>query len=159
MKLPWHIKNAIETLTASHCLLGPHSHAEAQRLAIAEVAKAERLKAATRPPAKKAPANIMSPDARAFWALMMTPLPPRWKPSDSAPIARPTPTARKQPPVSGAPKQAQPKPTEPTQPTRPTPLLYVSGGPRSSAQNITDEFLNSPATTNWRADEQRRGLL
>jgi hypothetical protein len=155
VKLDWSIRTAIKTATLRLCLLGPHSYDEAQRLAIAEVAKAERLKAASRPPTPKPPPH-MSPEARGFWEKMMTPLTLTREPSGPTPIAAPRPTHRKARATTGEPKLSQPHPVEPQ---LPTPLLYVSGGPRSSAQNITDEFRNDPATANWRADERARGLL
>jgi hypothetical protein len=47
----------------------------------------------------------------------------------------------------------------PPSPPRSSPIVGVYVGGRSGAINITDEFWNSPATTNWRADQRRLGLL
>lgn len=176
MKLARRIRNAIEDKVRELCA-GSLDFAEAERRAIRAVAAAERTKLLAgrangselfeRPGATKTqaiPSGVLEAAAAQFRWAMLKPItreqifgPPPSTPASSVPsVARPRPAPKKQRTATGAPQATQPKPVEPQ---LPTPLLYVSTGPRTSAQNITDEFRNDPATTNWRADERRRGLL
>lgn len=79
-------------------------------------------------------------------------------PSGPAPIARPTPAPKNARAATGEARQAVAPQTEPPSDLGLASVGVYTGKP-SLARNITDEFRNDPTTTNWRADERRRGLL
>jgi hypothetical protein len=177
MKLAQRIRNAIEDKVRELCA-GSLDYAEAERRAIRAVAAAERTKLLAgrangnelfeRPGATKTqaiPSGVLEAAAAQFRWAMMKPitreqlfgLPPSTPASSVPSVARPRPAPKNARVTTGEPQATQPQPVEPQLPA--TPLLYVSNGPRGSAMNITEEFRNDPATSNWRADERRRGLL
>jgi hypothetical protein len=168
-KLAWRIRHAIAEKTRQLCV-GSLDRAEAERRAIREVAAAEKVKAREgrtsvgqlfeqpqvfRNPA--IPAHVWEAAAERFTQLMMRTLTlaPTPKPPPPSPTRGHGPVSPKQPMATGGPKQPVPRPTEPS---RSPPLLYVSGGSRRSAQNITREFRNSPTTQNWLASRDEENV-